>query len=87
LYMFTVSVILKGRIYCRYYKRYLQYRLICDLLEISQTSATDRAGVSNNHQQKPSLREQLISLQKSKIPQFDIYRLIIPCLRHSSAVE
>ena len=28
--MFTVSVLLSGPIYCRYYKGYLQFRLICD---------------------------------------------------------
>jgi len=28
--MFTVSVVLRRQIYYRYYKRYLQFRLICD---------------------------------------------------------
>jgi len=34
--MFTVSVIFGGQILYRYYKAYLQFRLICDKLEILQ---------------------------------------------------
>jgi len=34
--MFTVSVLFRGQILYRYYKRYLQFRLICDKLESIQ---------------------------------------------------
>jgi hypothetical protein len=45
--LFTVSVVFRGQILYRYYKRYLQFRLICDMLDITAFSTANTVVISS----------------------------------------